>query len=81
MFADPVRKVVFTCPVCNTSIKFDVNDDEIRELFNVTEHLQCPKCNESLSMGARSMIHAIFEYNKAVQNLINSEKTTGSKIG
>ena len=80
MFADFVEKVTFTCPYCNTSITFDVPEDDIRELFKVTERLTCPKCLESLSSDARSMAHAIYEYNKAVQTLNDTEKNTHSKL-
>lgn len=80
MFADFVEKVTFTCSHCNTSITFDVLKDDIRELFKVTEHLMCPKCSESLSSDARSMTHAIYEYNKAVQALNDIEENTHSKL-
>ena len=80
MFADHIRKVTFTCPRCNTSITFDVLEDDIRELFKVTERLTCPKCSESLSSDARSMAHAIYEYNKAAQALNDTEKNTCSEL-
>lgn len=80
MFADFVKKVTFSCPQCNTSVTFDVLADDIRELFNAAERLACPKCSESLSYDARSMTQAIYEYNKAVQTLNDTEKDTGSKL-
>lgn len=80
MFANFVEKVTFTCPQCNTSITFDIPSDDIRKLFNVTERLTCPKCLESLSSDARSMAHAIYEYNKAAQALNDTEENTGSEL-
>lgn len=80
MFADFVKKVTFTCPYCNTSITFDVLGDDIRALLKVTERLTCPKCLESLSSNALSMAHAIFEYNKAVQTLNDTEINTRSEL-
>lgn len=80
MFANFVEKVTFTCPHCNTSITFNVLEDDIRELFKATERLVCPKCSEALSSDARSMSHAIYEYNKAVQALNDTEKNTRSKL-
>lgn len=80
MFADFVKKVSFSCPQCNTSITFDVLSGDIKELFQVTENLICPKCSESLSYDARNMIHSIYEYNKAVKNLNDTEKDTNSKL-
>ncbi len=80
MFADFVEKVTFTCPHCNTSITFNVLGDDIRELFEATTHLKCPMCSESLSCDARSMAHAIYEYNKAARSLNDIEKNTNSEL-
>lgn len=82
MFANLVKKVTFTCPNCNTSIKFDVlpGNDEIQDLYSVAENLECPKCKESLSNSATEMVRAILDYNKAVTILSALEKCMDSKL-
>lgn len=82
MFASLVKKVTFTCPVCNTSIKFDVHPgtDEIQELYNAINNLECPKCKESLSSSATEMLRAIYDYNNAVSKLSALEKCMDSEL-
>lgn len=50
-----VKTVTYTCPVCNTSIKFDVEPDwnSMKELFDAVDNLTCPKCKEDLSYQAK----------------------------
>lgn len=76
MFADLVKKVTFTCPCCNTSIKFDVlsGDDEIRALYNTVNSLECPKCQNSLASSSTEAVRAIMEYNNAATKLCALEK-------
>lgn len=76
MFADLIRKVTFTCPSCNTSIKFDVlpDDDEIRALYNTVDHLECPKCKNSLAGCSTETVRAVMDYNNAVSKLHALEK-------
>ena len=76
MFADLVKKVTFTCPCCNTSIKFDVcpGDNEIRDLYKAVNHLECPKCKNSLARSSAEAVDTIMEYNTAVSKLRALEK-------
>lgn len=83
MFANLVKKVMFTCPVCNTSITFDVPTDhgEMVELYSAINELVCPKCKKSLSYFTHDMVNAIHEYNSAAFKLSHVQKSCDAKLG
>lgn len=71
MDAKLIRKVTFTCPGCNTSIKFDIlpGEKEREELMLAVKTIGCPKCHISLYKDAQRMLLAIYEYNAALETL------------
>ena len=78
-----VKTVTYTCPVCNTSIKFDVEPDwnSMKELFDAVDNLTCPKCKEDLSYQAKTVFNAPKDYNDAVKKLLSVEKEFDATLG
>lgn len=82
MLVNLVKSVAISCPCCNTSIKFRVSTDhsESIDLFNAASTLTCPKCQESLSADARTVVQSVINYNKAAIKLSQDVKETNSEI-
>lgn len=82
MDAKLIRKVTFTCPGCNTSIKFDIlpGEKEREELMLAVKTIGCPKCHISLYKDAQRMLLAIYEYNAAPEKLSTTVESTCSTL-
>lgn len=77
-----VQNITFTCS-CGTCIKFKVEQDTEGQsgLFHAVSNLKCPRCDEDLSYDAQSVFHAVKEYNRSVEDLLETQKMYHATLG
>ena len=70
-FADLVKKVIFTCPHCKTSIEFVIPPDYTgtQRLQESLEGFKCPRCKNSLDGLANDTFNKILAYNRTANAL------------
>jgi len=66
-----IKKVIMSCPVCNTGIKLDLtskDDAAMEKLIAASENFACPVCETKFG-GAHKLLGEVNTYNKFVAEL------------